>query len=87
MYLFLAGLNQDFDEVRSRILGKTPLASLREAFSKIRREETRKKIMLKTDLKPALTILHLFQLEMNLIVTGRKNHGVTTAHCKKHWHT
>ncbi|KAK3025234.1 hypothetical protein RJ639_044582 [Escallonia herrerae] len=43
VYLFLAGLNRDFDEVRSRILGKIPLPSLCEAFSEIRREETRRK--------------------------------------------
>ncbi|KAK3017341.1 hypothetical protein RJ639_007522 [Escallonia herrerae] len=51
VYLFLAGLNRDFDEVRSRILGKKPLPSLREAFSEIRREETRRKVML-TNLNP-----------------------------------
>ncbi|XP_075088312.1 uncharacterized protein LOC142170326 [Nicotiana tabacum] len=33
VYLFLAGLNQGFDEVRSRILEKKSLPSLRETFS------------------------------------------------------
>ena len=46
VYLFLAGLNQAFDELRSRILGKTPLTSLRETFSEVKREETRRKVML-----------------------------------------
>ncbi|KAK3021699.1 hypothetical protein RJ639_046549 [Escallonia herrerae] len=42
----IKGLNQDLDEVRGRILGTKPLPSLREAFSEVRREESRKKIMM-----------------------------------------
>ena len=49
VYLFLTGLNQEFDELRSRILGKNPLPTLRETFSEIRREETRRNVMLKID--------------------------------------
>ncbi|KAG8491057.1 hypothetical protein CXB51_014212 [Gossypium anomalum] len=45
VYLFLAGLNRDFDEVRARILGKKLLPSIREAFSEIRREEFKRKVM------------------------------------------
>lgn len=39
VYMFLAGLNKNLDEIRSRILGRKPLPSLREVFSKVRREE------------------------------------------------
>ena len=35
VYLFLAGLNRDLDEVEARILGKKPLPSLHETFSEI----------------------------------------------------
>ena len=39
-------MNTDFDEVRGKILGRQPLPSLGEVFSKVRRDETRKTIML-----------------------------------------
>ncbi|KAK3037693.1 hypothetical protein RJ639_030637 [Escallonia herrerae] len=42
----IKGLNKDLDEVRRRILGTKPLPSLREASSEVRREESRKKIMI-----------------------------------------
>ena len=44
IYKFLLGLNKELDEVRARILGTKPLPSLREVFSKVRREESRKKV-------------------------------------------
>jgi len=44
---FLMGLNKNLDGVRGRILGTKPLLSIREAFSEVRREESRLKIMLK----------------------------------------
>ncbi|KAK3031945.1 hypothetical protein RJ639_036229 [Escallonia herrerae] len=46
IFKLLLGLNKDLDEVRGRILGTKPLPSLREAFSEVRREECRKKIMM-----------------------------------------
>ncbi|KAK3015974.1 hypothetical protein RJ639_007262 [Escallonia herrerae] len=46
IFKLLLGLNKDLDEVRGRILGTKPLPSLREAFSEVRREESRKKIMM-----------------------------------------
>ena len=46
IYKFLLGLNKDLDEVRGRILGKKPLPKVREVFSEVRREESRRKIML-----------------------------------------
>lgn len=49
VYLFLAGLNQEFDELRSQILEKKPLPTLRGTFSEIRREETRRNVILKID--------------------------------------
>ncbi|KAI5384143.1 hypothetical protein KIW84_071236 [Lathyrus oleraceus] len=41
VFMFLAGLNKDLDEVRGRVLGKVPLPTLRETFTEIRREEAR----------------------------------------------
>ena len=46
IYKFLIGLNKNLDEVRGRILGSKPLLNIREAFSEVRREESRKKIMM-----------------------------------------
>lgn len=46
VHKFLLGLNIELDEVRGRILGTKPLPKIREAFSEIRREESRRKMML-----------------------------------------
>jgi hypothetical protein len=45
-FKFLLGLNKNLDEVRGRIMGTKPLSNLREAFSEVRREESRKKVMM-----------------------------------------
>ncbi|KAG5219081.1 Retrovirus-related polyprotein from transposon [Salix suchowensis] len=45
-FKFLLGLNKTLDEVRGRIMGTKPLPSLRETFSEVRREESRKKVMM-----------------------------------------
>lgn len=52
VYMFLAGLNQELDEVRGRILGRKPLPSMREVFSEVRREESRRKITLRNSDSP-----------------------------------
>ncbi|KAL3733913.1 hypothetical protein ACJRO7_023290 [Eucalyptus globulus] len=46
IYAFLAGLRDEFDEVRGRILEKQPLPPIGEVFSEVRREESRRGIML-----------------------------------------
>lgn len=46
LFVFLAGLNKELDEVKGRIVSRQPLPSVKEAFSEIRREENRKKIMM-----------------------------------------
>ncbi|XP_006589216.1 uncharacterized protein [Glycine max] len=43
VYMFLAGLNQELNEVRGRILGRKSLPSMREVFFEVRREESRRK--------------------------------------------
>ncbi|XP_073119738.1 uncharacterized protein [Henckelia pumila] len=47
-FKFLLGLNKNLDEVRGRIMGTKPLLKIREAFSEVRREESRKKVMMGT---------------------------------------
>ena len=58
IFKFLLRLNKDLDQVRSRVLGMKPLPNLREAFFEVRREESRKKVMMGS-LEPALTLLLL----------------------------
>ena len=41
IYIFLAGLNHNLDQVSGRILAASPLPSLEEAYSKVRRKEQR----------------------------------------------
>ncbi|RVW82435.1 putative mitochondrial protein [Vitis vinifera] len=49
-------LTRELDDVRGRIMGIKPLPSLREAFSKVRREESRKKVMMGSKEQPAPTL-------------------------------
>ena len=53
VYMFLAGVSHNLDEVKGRILGRKPLQSIREVFSKVRQEECRKRIMFSN---PELTL-------------------------------
>ena len=46
IFKFLMGLNKDLDDVRGGVMGTKPLPSLREVFSKVRCEESRKKVMM-----------------------------------------
>lgn len=46
VFKFLPGLDKSLNEVRGRIMGFKPFPTLREAFSEVRREESRKKVML-----------------------------------------
>ncbi|KAH7657630.1 RNA-directed DNA polymerase protein [Dioscorea alata] len=101
IYKFLLGLNQELDEVHGRILSTKPMSSVREAFAEIRREETRRKVMLgMTTGQPniegsALAVKGQF---LNSFCGGHQHqHGSNTTqrrgncpwceHCKKLGHT
>ena len=43
---FLQGLNPNLDEVRGRLLGMKPFPTLRELFAEVKREESRKCVMM-----------------------------------------
>jgi hypothetical protein len=45
-FKFLIRLNKNLDEVRRRIMGTKPLPNVRETFSEVKREESRKKLMM-----------------------------------------
>ncbi|XP_010269385.1 PREDICTED: uncharacterized protein LOC104606050 [Nelumbo nucifera] len=40
------GLNVEFDEVRGGIIGRNPLPPIGEVFAEVRREESRRQVML-----------------------------------------
>lgn len=46
IFKFLAGLNVEYDEVRGRIIGRNPLPPIGEVFAEVRREESRRQVML-----------------------------------------
>ncbi|CAN1190979.1 hypothetical protein LINPERHAP2_LOCUS40812 [Linum perenne] len=46
IFKFLSGLNVELDDVRGRIVGRNPLPSIGEVFAEVRREETRRGVML-----------------------------------------
>ncbi|KAL5844018.1 hypothetical protein ACOSQ4_009976 [Xanthoceras sorbifolium] len=46
VFWFLAGLNVKFDEVRGRIIGRQPLPPINEVIAEVRREESRRMVML-----------------------------------------
>ncbi|KAE8723689.1 hypothetical protein F3Y22_tig00012036pilonHSYRG00007 [Hibiscus syriacus] len=52
LYEFLAGLNRDLDEVRGYILGRTPLPTIGEAFTAVRREENHRRVMMGDSKEP-----------------------------------
>ncbi|RVW84320.1 Copia protein [Vitis vinifera] len=56
LFKFFLGLNRELDDVRGRIMGIKPLQSLREAFLEVRREESRKKVMMGSKEQPAPTL-------------------------------
>ncbi|CAN1790032.1 Retrovirus-related Pol polyprotein from transposon RE1 [Linum perenne] len=46
IFKFLSGLNVELDDVRGRIVGRNHLPSIGEVFAEVRREETRRGVML-----------------------------------------
>ena len=93
---FLTGLNNDLDEVRGCLVGRTPFPDTEEAFSEVRREEARRRVMLIT--------LELQPIESSALVSkfgSPPPHGKSTPdprpnrkgdrpwcdHCQRHGHT
>ena len=87
VYVFLAGLNRDLDEVRGRILGSKPVPSIREVFAEVRREEARRKVMLhmpeSSNPEPEGSALVTKTAETD----GDKRSKPWCEHCKRPWHT
>ncbi|RVW92087.1 hypothetical protein CK203_037057 [Vitis vinifera] len=52
VFKFLAGLNCRLDDVRSRVLSHRSLPSIQEVFSQVRREESKRRVMLDLSFGP-----------------------------------
>ena len=57
VFEFLARLNRELDNVRSRVLSCRSLPSIREVFSEVRREESRRRVMLDLSFGPEASTL------------------------------
>ncbi|CAN1819859.1 hypothetical protein LINPERHAP1_LOCUS28873 [Linum perenne] len=86
---FLLGLNQSLDDAKSRIMGTKPFPSLKEAFAEVRREESRRKLMLSSQKVPgessALAVQSKPRSDRNQ--SKGKEHLPTCEHCHKVGHT
>ncbi|KAG6527680.1 hypothetical protein ZIOFF_009806 [Zingiber officinale] len=85
-FKFLLGLKKNLDEVRGRVMGAKLIPSLKETFSEVRHEESRKKVMMSNE-HPSLTLegsalaAHGSHPQINKILVnkGREDLGVITA--------
>ena len=68
----MAGLNKGLDEVRNQILGRKPLSALQEVFSKVRREESRRSIMMNLESPRTRIIFDSFALITKEFDQGEK---------------
>ena len=87
VFMLLAGINQNMDEVKGRILGRRPLPSIREVFSEIQVEESPRKVMSSNEPAPILnndtSALFVKGTESN----SDKKKKLWCDFCKKYWHT
>ncbi|CAH9120755.1 unnamed protein product [Cuscuta epithymum] len=95
VFKFLSGLNKDLDDARGRVLSTKPLPSIREAFSAIRHEESRRKIMMgdasstaiSSDVS-ALSVSNENYSQATKVNTDRRNNKRPYCdHCHKPGHT
>ncbi|XP_073128544.1 uncharacterized protein [Henckelia pumila] len=89
VYVFLAGLNRELDDVRGRILGKKPLPSLSEVFAEVRREEGRRRVMLSVKPVPAIEVSALVSKNTSNQQPRQWLRGdrIKCEHCHKPYHT
>ncbi|XP_072071933.1 uncharacterized protein [Arachis hypogaea] len=91
IFQFLAGLNVELDEVRGRIIGRAILPSIGEVFAEVRREETRRAVMMgkgKTE-QTSLESNALLMAPAALKSSSNQKHpsNLWCDHCNKPRHT
>ncbi|KAL6322665.1 hypothetical protein AAG906_015351 [Vitis piasezkii] len=80
IFKFLVGLNVKFDEVNGRIIGRQPLPSIGEVFLEVKREESRRNVMLGKK-------RHGVVIEGSTLVTTDERPRVWCDFCNKPRHT
>ena len=89
VFKFLLGLNKNLDEIRGRIMGVKPLPSLREAFSEVRREESRKNLMIGSHQQPNMVESSALKTQFTHFDNRQKIKGGRPwcDHCRKPGHS
>lgn len=62
--IFLVVLNQDYDQVRSKIIGRSPFPTLRQAYAALQSEESRRNVMVYNNQQERTAMLIVPQKEM-----------------------
>ena len=84
---FLAGLNCELDDVRSRVFNRQSLPSIREVFSEVRHEESKRKVMLREHLTSRPEASTLVTRGPHARSSPRQSKRTYCEHCKKTSHT
>lgn len=88
---FLQGLNPDLDKVRGRLLRMKPFPTLRESFAEVKREESRKHVMMNPSSQDTPSLeARGSALEANKQDNGHVSQSrdkVWCDYCKKPYHT
>ena len=89
VFKFLLGLNKNLDEIRGRIMGVKPLPSLREAFYEVRREESRKNLMMGSHQQPNMAESSALKTQFTPFDNRQKFKGGRPwcDHCRKPGHS
>ncbi|CAN1303393.1 Retrovirus-related Pol polyprotein from transposon RE2 [Linum perenne] len=85
---FLLGLSQNLDDVKGRIMSTKPFPSLNEAFAEIKREESRRQLMIPDPKSQGeSSALAVRSHSMNRHQQSRDEDYVPVCeHCHKQWH-
>ncbi|KAL6343242.1 hypothetical protein AAG906_022158 [Vitis piasezkii] len=94
VFEFLVGLNYELDDVRSRVLSCRLLPSIREVFSEVQLEESKRRVMLREYLmtRPKASALvtrgpHIGSSGSHAGSSPRQSKRAYCEHCKKMGHT
>ena len=87
VFEFLAGLNRELDDVKSKVLSCRPLPSIQEVFFEVRCEESRRKVMLQEHLTSGPEASTLVTCGPHAGSSPRQCKRTYCEHCKKPGHT
>ena len=87
VFEFLAGLNCKLDDVKSRVISRRLLPSIREVFSEVRLEESIRRVMLREYLMTGPEASALVTRGPHVGSSPRQSKRSYYEHCKKTGHT